>query len=113
MAAEGIGGGEGEEFAAGTNPASDDTDGDGLTDGEEETGGTNPLLVDSDGDGYGDGYEVNTSLTDPSEVSSTPGISAGRNSIGVTFASSRGLNRGVNLSTAAIAGVPEFAQSNC
>jgi hypothetical protein len=101
-----------EEFAAGTNPANADTDGDGLTDGEEATEGTNPLLLDSDGDGYGDGYELNVSLTDPGSVASTRGVSAGRNSIGITFASSRGLNRGVNLSTTAIAGAPEFAQSN-
>lgn len=102
----------GQEFADGTNPTAVDTDGDGLTDGQESIGGTNPILADSDGDGYGDGYEVNTSETDPNDVTSTPGVSDGRSSIGITFGSTRGLNPGVNLSPTAIAGAPGFAQSN-
>jgi len=53
------------EFAAGTNPKVNDTDGDGLLDGIEadstEVGytGTNVLVEDTDGDGRSDGDEVN------------------------------------------------------
>jgi hypothetical protein len=60
-----------QEFAAGTDPANPDTDGDGLKDGvETNTGvwvsandtGTNPLLADTDGDGLKDGVETNTGV---------------------------------------------------
>jgi hypothetical protein len=48
-----------QEQAAGTNPNSDDTDGDGLTDGDEVNNrGTNPFLVDTDRDGLSDFEEV-------------------------------------------------------
>ena len=48
-----------DEAALGTNPAVDDTDGDGVKDGAEvNTHGTNPLAPDSDGDGLSDGFEV-------------------------------------------------------
>src|SRR5205085_7761369 len=56
-----------QEFAAGTDPANPDTDGDGLKDGvETNTGvwvsasntGTNPLLADTDGDGVKDSVET-------------------------------------------------------
>jgi hypothetical protein len=61
------------EVATGTNPNSDDTDGDGLTDGEEDknqngqvdytTEETDPRLWDTDGDGVSDGVEAG--LTSP------------------------------------------------
>ncbi len=60
-----------DEFTGGTNPTSDDSDGDGAKDGEEtRTGvwvdssdrGTDPLLADTDGDGISDGAESNTGI---------------------------------------------------
>ncbi len=48
-----------QEFAQGTNPRLVDSDNDGLSDWEESAiFGTNPLHVDSDGDSYLDGEEV-------------------------------------------------------
>ncbi|MDG2345527.1 MAG: hypothetical protein P8M62_05680, partial [Opitutae bacterium] len=78
-----------EEFNAGGNPLSSDTDGDGLLDGDEfydngthgdtdgyTTGVNNP---DSDGDGLGDGWEVDygfnpTSANAPSTDSDGDGL---------------------------------------
>jgi subtilisin family serine protease len=55
-----------QEATYGTNPANQDTDGDGLDDGAEvNTYGTNPLIADSDGDGLSDGVEVSTYGTNP------------------------------------------------
>jgi hypothetical protein len=48
-----------------TNPASADTDGDGLSDKEELERGTNPLNPDSDGDGLKDGDEVHQWASNP------------------------------------------------
>lgn len=101
-----------QEFAAGTDPTVPDTDGDGLNDGDEAAEGANPLLRDTDGDGYGDGFEVNTAMTDPSSAADSPGVDDGRESIGVTFASSRGLNPNVNLGTSVLAGAPGYSQRN-
>lgn len=42
-----------------------DSDGDGLSDPEESTYGTDPASVDTDGDGLHDGVEVHTYRTDP------------------------------------------------
>ena len=48
------------EFVHGTNPESDDTDGDGLHDqAEVDIHGTKPDIADTDGDGLNDGDEVN------------------------------------------------------
>ena len=47
-----------EEWVVGTNPASGDSDGDGLGDGEELSMGTDPVSSDSDGDGLDDGEEL-------------------------------------------------------
>lgn len=48
-----------EEAILGTDPFNPDTDGDGLFDGEEvHTWGTDPLNPDTDGDGFLDGAEV-------------------------------------------------------
>jgi hypothetical protein len=48
-----------EEYLAGTDPASADTDGDGMADGDElNTYGTDPLDSDCDGDGLTDGEEI-------------------------------------------------------
>ncbi|OJI07627.1 hypothetical protein BK004_00885 [bacterium CG10_46_32] len=48
-----------QEFSNGTNPRLVDSDNDGLSDWEEiAIFGTNPLNVDSDGDSYVDGQEV-------------------------------------------------------
>ena len=48
------------EFAAGTDPTNDDSDGDDLIDGEElNTYNTDPNDEDSDDDGLTDGEEVN------------------------------------------------------
>ena len=67
----------------GTDPASPDSDGDGLPDGAEtNTGtytdasdtGTDPTESDSDGDGFGDGLEV-ASGSDPTDAESTPAVS--------------------------------------
>ena len=41
----------------GTDPAKDDSDGDGLTDGQERMLGTDPFQPDTDGDGMNDGWE--------------------------------------------------------
>ena len=41
----------------GTDPAKDDSDGDGLTDEEERRIGTDPFQPDTDGDGMNDGWE--------------------------------------------------------
>ncbi len=101
-----------QEFAAGTNPTNPDTDGDGLLDGAEAANNVNPLVADTDGDGYSDGYEVNTSGTLPNDPASTPGVSSGRNSIGLTFSSTRGPNPGANLTTFALAGAPGYVQKN-
>ena len=49
----------------GTNDASGDADGDGLTNLQEFTDKTEPKLADSDGDGLNDGAEVNTHQTNP------------------------------------------------
>ena len=58
-----------DEFTGGTNPTSDDTDGDGAKDGVEtrsgvwvdsDDRGTDPLRSDTDGDGISDGAETNT-----------------------------------------------------
>ena len=47
------------EFAYGTDPNVQDTDGDGLTDGAElDLFGTDPLLEDTDGDGVSDAMEL-------------------------------------------------------
>lgn len=60
-----------------TNPASKDTDGNGIEDGDEDTDGdgltnleelahkTNPAKADTDGDGLSDGEEIDTYRTDP------------------------------------------------
>ena len=45
-----------------TDPASSDTDGDGLTDGAEITIGTSPLYVDTDRDGLSDEWELSYGL---------------------------------------------------
>ena len=63
------------ETAIGTDPAVDDTDGDGILDGEERTPGadgivTDPTDADSDDDGLTDGDEINTHNTDPNELDS-------------------------------------------
>lgn len=55
-----------QEAIYGTNPANQDTDGDGLNDGAEvSTYGTNPLIADTDGDSLTDGAEINTYGTSP------------------------------------------------
>jgi len=48
-----------EEFLAGTNIFSADSDGDFVGDAQEISQGTNPILADSDGDGILDGEERN------------------------------------------------------
>lgn len=54
-----------------TNPTKSDTDGDGLTDGREVNDlGTNPNVADTDEDGIPDGKEVNVLQTDPTEADS-------------------------------------------
>ena len=54
------------EPAAGLDPATADTDGDGVADGDETPRyGTDPLLGDTDGDGLGDGVELFGVGTDP------------------------------------------------
>jgi hypothetical protein len=65
-----------QEAELGTDPATPDTDGDGLTDFGEvgfEPGsstGTDPLVFDSDGDGVGDGDEIENG-TDPTDPASS------------------------------------------
>jgi len=57
-----FGGGEirGQVLLQTTNPASSDSDGDGLLDGDElNIHGTNPTLADTDGDGSSDSEELN------------------------------------------------------
>jgi outer membrane protein OmpA-like peptidoglycan-associated protein len=50
----------------GTDPRKKDTDGDGLSDGDEvHRYRTDPLKADTDGDGLSDGLEVNQYKTDP------------------------------------------------
>ena len=51
-----------EVLACRTNPLVADTDGDGLCDGEEVRAGTDPLVADTDGDGMPDGWEVRQGL---------------------------------------------------
>ena len=54
-----------EEGKAGSDPTSNDTDGDGLSDSYEVlTLMTNPVSIDTDGDGANDSYELETN-TDP------------------------------------------------
>jgi hypothetical protein len=60
-----------QETLLGTDPATADTDGDGLLDGEEVLmHGTNPAAIDSDGDGSADGEEValGSSPADPGSI---------------------------------------------
>ncbi|NND54027.1 MAG: hypothetical protein HKN56_03525 [Gammaproteobacteria bacterium] len=58
-----------EEFEAGTNPFSADTDSDGLADGDEiDVFGTDALNSDTDGDDMSDGYEAGNGL-DPLDSS--------------------------------------------
>ena len=45
-----------------TNPLVADTDGDGLSDSDEVTAGTDPFVTDTDGDGMNDGWEVRYGL---------------------------------------------------
>ncbi|MBR3958139.1 MAG: hypothetical protein IKJ89_09845, partial [Kiritimatiellae bacterium] len=45
-----------------TNPLVADTDGDGLSDSDEVTAGTDPFATDTDGDGMNDGWEVRYGL---------------------------------------------------
>ena len=101
-----------QEFAAGTDPNVADSDNDGLIDGDEATNGADPLVADTDEDGYGDGYEVNTAMTLPNDAASSPGIDAGRNSIGITFTAAGGQNPNVSLGPNVIAGAPGFGQKN-
>ena len=57
----------------GSNPTLQDTDSDGLSDGEEVLEhGSNPLLADSDGDLLGDYLEVIQFHTDPMDANSKP-----------------------------------------
>ena len=51
-----------EKFVYGTNPNSDDTDGDGINDGTEQMLGTDPLNPDTDGDTMPDGWEIANGL---------------------------------------------------
>jgi len=66
-----------QERTSGTDPNSQDTDGDGLWDGNNVSGdgeldlGTDPLDFDSDDDGYGDGYEIQIG-TDPKYPNNHP-----------------------------------------
>jgi hypothetical protein len=67
----------------GTNPAHEDTDGDGTADGQEDSDkdglsngeelilGTHPIIRDTDGDGYSDGEEL-FHESDPISSDSTP-----------------------------------------
>jgi Bacterial TSP3 repeat len=63
------------ELANGLNPNNPDTDNDSLTDGEElSIHDTNPLLADSDADGMNDAFEVGYNLApnDPSDAALDP-----------------------------------------
>jgi hypothetical protein len=59
-----------------TDPYDADSDDDGLSDGEEDpnangmvdSGESNPNDYDSDNDGLSDGYEINISMTDPTQA---------------------------------------------
>ncbi len=59
-----------------TDPLDPDTDNDGLLDGEEDLNGNgvidagepSPFAIDTDDDGLTDRYEVNTSATDPTSI---------------------------------------------
>jgi hypothetical protein len=51
-----------------SNPALADTDGDGLTDSQERTRFTDPTKTDTDADGLLDADEVNTWVSNPSDV---------------------------------------------
>lgn len=75
-----------QEFARGTQPRNDDTDGDGLGDGvETDTGiwvglantGTDPLALDSDSDTLHDGEEVAASPAANPNLPDTDGDGAG------------------------------------
>ncbi len=71
-----------QEFQGGTNPQSNDTDGDTLLDGVESGSGmfvddtdtgTSPTNGDTDGDGLGDGVETNTDVfVDADDTGSDP-----------------------------------------
>lgn len=100
------------ELAAGTDPNDPDTDGDGLLDGQEAANSAQPLLADTDGDGFSDGYEVNTAKTAANDPNDAPLIVSGRNSIGITFASTAGVGANINLGPLALAGAPGFVQKN-
>ena len=55
-------------LGTGTDPAANDTDGDGLRDDDEcFFYGTNPVRIDTDGDGLPDGWEVDNGL-DPADA---------------------------------------------
>ena len=55
-----------QEYLAGTNPQSTDTDGDGLSDADElRIYHTDPRLLDTDGDGLSDFAEIKTWHTNP------------------------------------------------
>ena len=55
-----------QEYLAGTNPHSADTDGDGLSDADElRIYHTDPRLLDTDGDGLSDFVEIKTWFTNP------------------------------------------------
>lgn len=55
-----------QEILFGTNPDSQDTDGDKLSDGDEvNVHGTNPLLKDTDNDSINDREEIEAGLSDP------------------------------------------------
>lgn len=60
-----------EEAALGTDPNMKDTDGDGLTDKQEQNY-TDPLNPDTDGDGYSDGDEELVYGTDPNDPNNHP-----------------------------------------
>ncbi|MDQ3167625.1 MAG: hypothetical protein M3P94_03140 [Chloroflexota bacterium] len=62
-----------QEAALGTDPAAQDSDGDGIDDGTEIIDfGTDPLNPDSDADGFSDGDEQYTFGTDPLDAASFP-----------------------------------------
>lgn len=60
-----------EEAELGTDPASTDSDGDGLEDcAERDEIGTDPTRADTDGDGFDDAEEV-ACVSDPADASET------------------------------------------
>ncbi|MGJ8723804.1 MAG: DUF1800 family protein [Roseibacillus sp.] len=99
-----------QEFQAGTNPRSADTDhdalpdhletatdplnpdsdDDGLRDGEETT--SNPALADTDNDGAPDAWEIRTGF-DPASNTSTPPVFSG--AIGINFRSEASSEHGL------------------